>query len=124
MIAPVIEQLAQQYDGKVIVGKVDVDAEGELAMRYGVMNIPTVILFKNGREIDRKVGVMPGAVFTQALERICKSQSGPRTTGAGPAFIHAVRGGEEQVQLLKGVVGQKARRRTTCPSSPARARTW
>ena len=35
---------------------------------YGVMNIPTVILFKNGREIDRKVGVMPGAVFTQALD--------------------------------------------------------
>ena len=60
MLGPVIQQLADQYDGRAVVGKVDVDAEGELAMRYGVMNIPTVILFKNGREIDRKVGVMPG----------------------------------------------------------------
>ena len=68
MLGPVIQQLADQYDGRAVVGKVDVDAEGELAMRYGVMNIPTVILFKNGREIDRKVGVMPGAVFTQALD--------------------------------------------------------
>ena len=42
--------------------------QGELAMRYGVMSIPTVIFFKDGKEIDRKVGVMPGAVFTQALD--------------------------------------------------------
>ena len=68
MLSPVIEGLGDQYEGKAVVGKVNVDEEGELAMRYGVMNIPTVILFKNGREIDRKVGVMPGAVFTQALD--------------------------------------------------------
>ena len=47
----------------------NVDEEGELAMRYGVMNIPTVILFKNGREIDRKVGVMPAGAFTQVLDQ-------------------------------------------------------
>ena len=68
MLAPVIDRLAEEYEGRVVVGKVDVDECGDLAMRYGVMNIPTVILFKNGREIDRKVGVMPGAVFTQALD--------------------------------------------------------
>ena len=68
MVAPIIEQVAAEYAGRAIVGKVDVDECGDLAMRYGVMNIPTVILFKNGREIDRKVGVMPGAVFTQALD--------------------------------------------------------
>ena len=68
MLSPVIESLADQYKGKVLVGKVNVDEEGELAMRYGVMNIPTVILFKNGREIDRKVGVMPAGAFTQVLD--------------------------------------------------------
>ena len=44
------------------------DAEGELAMRYGVMNIPTVIFFKDGKEIDRKVGVMPEASYTAVLD--------------------------------------------------------
>ena len=68
MLGPVIEGLADEYEGRAVIGKVNVDEEGELAMRYGVMNIPTVILFKNGREIDRKVGVMPGAVSTQALD--------------------------------------------------------
>ena len=68
MLGPVIEGLADEYEGRAVIGKVNVDEEGELAMRYGVMNIPTVILFRNGREIDRKVGVMPGAVITQALD--------------------------------------------------------
>lgn len=68
MLGPLIEGLAGEYEGRAVVGKVNVDEEGELAMRYGVMNIPTVILFKNGEEIDRKVGVMPGDVFVQALE--------------------------------------------------------
>ena len=68
MLGPVIEGLADEYEGRAVIGKVNVDEEGELAMRYGVMNIHTVILFKDGKEIDRKVGVMPGAVFTQALD--------------------------------------------------------
>ena len=68
MLSPVIEDLAGQYEGKAVVGKVNVDDEPELAMRYGVMSIPTVIFFKDGREIDRKVGVMPAAAFTQVLD--------------------------------------------------------
>lgn len=68
MIAPVIEQLAQQYEGKVIVGKVDVDQEPELAREYGVMSIPNVVVFKDGKEVDRKVGVMPANAYTQALD--------------------------------------------------------
>ena len=67
MVVPIVEEIARERND-IKVGKVNVDEEGELAMRYGVMNIPTVILFKNGREIDRKVGVRPGAVFTQALD--------------------------------------------------------
>ena len=69
MLAPVIESLGEQYDGKVLVGKVDVDAEGALAARYGVMSIPTVIFFQNGKEVDRKVGVMPPAAYTQVLDQ-------------------------------------------------------
>ena len=68
MLAPVIDKLAEQYEGKVVSGKVNVDDEQELAIRYGVMSIPTVIFFKDGKEIDRKVGVMPPAAFTQVLE--------------------------------------------------------
>ena len=68
MLAPVIEDLAGQYEGRALVGKVNVDEEPELAMRYGVMSIPTVIFFKDGKEIDRKVGVMPPAAFTQVLD--------------------------------------------------------
>ena len=62
-----IEQLDNQYPD-VVVGKVNVDDEQELSMRYGVMSIPTVIFFKDGKEIDRKVGVMPPEAFVQVLE--------------------------------------------------------
>ena len=56
MAAPVIDQLSDEYAGKVLIGKVDVDAEGELAQKFGVMSIPTVILFKDGAELARQVG--------------------------------------------------------------------
>ena len=68
MLAPVIDDLTKQYEGKAVVGKVNVDEEQELAIRYGVMSIPTVIFFKDGKEIDRKVGVMPAGAFTQVLD--------------------------------------------------------
>ena len=67
MLGPVIEQLADRYPD-VVVGKVNVDDEQELALRYGVMSIPTVIFFKDGKEIDRKVGVMPAGAYTQVLD--------------------------------------------------------
>ena len=68
MLAPMVDDLAEKYAGKVVVGKVNVDEEQELAIRYGVMSIPTVIFFKDGKEIDRKVGVMPPEVFTKVLD--------------------------------------------------------
>lgn len=67
-LSPVIEALAEKYDGKVLLGKVNVDDERELAIRYGVMSIPTVVFLKNGREFDRKVGTMPEAVYTEILD--------------------------------------------------------
>ena len=69
MLGPVVEKLADQYEGKAVIGKVNVDEQQELAVRYGVMSIPTVIFFKDGKEIDRKVGVMPAGVYTAILDQ-------------------------------------------------------
>lgn len=69
MLGPVIEQLAEDYEGKdVIIGKVDVDENPELAQRYGVMSIPTVLLLEDGKEVDRKVGVMPYEAYADLLD--------------------------------------------------------
>ena len=68
-LSPVIESLAEKYEGKVLVGKVNVDEEQELAIRFGVMSIPTVVFLKNGREFDRKIGTMPEAVYVDVLEK-------------------------------------------------------
>lgn len=68
MLTPVIEGLGDEYEGRAIVGKVNVDEEQELAVRYGVMSIPTVIFFKGGRELERKVGLMPADAFTAVLD--------------------------------------------------------
>ena len=68
MLSPVIEDLAGKYEGKALVGKVNVDDEPDLAMRFGVMSIPTVIFLKDGKEVDRKVGVMPPQAYTAVLD--------------------------------------------------------
>lgn len=68
MLAPTIDKLAGDYEGKALIGKVNVDDEPGLAQRFGVMSIPTVIFFKDGVEFDRKVGVMPATAYTQVLD--------------------------------------------------------
>jgi thioredoxin 1 len=68
MVGPVIEEIAKDYDGKAVVGKVDVDANQEFAAKYGVRNIPTVLLFKNGEVIDKQVGVAPKTTYTQKID--------------------------------------------------------
>ena len=69
MLSPAVEDIAARYGDKVLVGKVNVDEEPDLARRFGVMSIPTVVFLKNGREFDRKVGVMPPQVFTDVLDK-------------------------------------------------------
>ena len=69
MLAPLVDQLAGDYEGKVLVGKVNVDQEPELARRLGVMSIPTVVVLKNGQEVDRLVGVRPAPAFKAALDK-------------------------------------------------------
>lgn len=69
MLGPVMENLAGRYEGKVLVAKVNVDEEPELARRFGVMNIPTVVFLKNGREFDRKIGAYPPEVYAEVLDK-------------------------------------------------------
>ena len=61
MIAPVLEEIADEYDGQVRVAKLDVDHNNQSAMQYGVMSIPTLIVFKSGQPVERIVGFMPKA---------------------------------------------------------------
>ncbi len=68
MLAPTIEELAAQYEGKVAVAKVDVDENQDLALRFGVMSIPTVILFQDGQEVSRQVGLLPKETYCELLD--------------------------------------------------------
>ncbi|MEP1487614.1 MAG: thioredoxin [Algibacter sp.] len=68
MVGPIIEQISEEYDGKAVVGKVDVDANQEFAAKYGVRNIPTVLVFQNGEVVGRQVGVAPKKEYTDAID--------------------------------------------------------
>ena len=59
MVGPIVEQLASEYDGKVKFGKLNVDDNQRSAVNYGIMSIPTMVIFKDGQEVDRLVGAMP-----------------------------------------------------------------
>jgi len=70
MLGPTVERLAEQYAGRVKVVKVDVDENQDLAARYQVFSIPTVVLFHNGREEQRWVGVRPQQAYAKELDRL------------------------------------------------------
>ncbi|MFT4698627.1 MAG: thioredoxin 1 [Flavobacteriaceae bacterium] len=70
MVGPVIEELSNDYDGKAVVGKLDVDANQEFAAKYGVRNIPTVLVFQNGEVVGRQVGVAPKKVYAEAIDAL------------------------------------------------------
>lgn len=67
MIAPIIEELAEEYAGKIVFGKLDVDKNTEIPMQYGIMSIPTMLVFKNGKTVDRIVGAMPRSMLEPKL---------------------------------------------------------
>ena len=68
MMGPIIEQLAEEYEGKVKVGKVNVDEEGELSQAFGVMSIPTIVLVKDGKVVKQAVGARPKAEVEAMLQ--------------------------------------------------------
>ena len=70
MVAPIVERLAAEFAGRALVAKLDVDANPRTAQRYGVRGIPTLILFKDGREVDRLVGVQPEPLLRARLEAL------------------------------------------------------
>lgn len=69
MAAPIIKQLSNDYDGKAIIAKVDVDEHNELAQEYGVMSIPTVKIFKSGEEVDSRVGFAGEEGYTSMIDK-------------------------------------------------------
>lgn len=68
MMGPIIEQLAEEYEGKAKVGKVNVDEEGELSQAFGVMSIPTIVLVKDGKIVKQAVGARPKAEVEEMLQ--------------------------------------------------------
>ncbi len=70
MVGPIIDELSDEYEGKAVVGKVDIDSNQQYAAQFGVRNIPTVLVFKNGELVDRKVGVSSKNDYAQALDNL------------------------------------------------------
>jgi len=68
MVGPVVEQIAKDYDGKAVVGKLNVDQNPETAMKYGIRSIPTILLLKGGEIVDRQVGAVSRDVLVKKLE--------------------------------------------------------
>lgn len=69
MVGPVIEKLGEKYQDTAVIAKVDVDAEPDLARRFGIMSIPTVVFLKNGKEFERLVGVQNPQVYMDILDK-------------------------------------------------------
>ncbi len=70
MIAPVISELAEEYDGKLVVGKCDVEENDDIAVQFGVRNIPTVLFFKGGQLVDKMVGAANKAKFEEKFKAL------------------------------------------------------
>ena len=69
MIAPVVEELAKEYDGTLKVGKVDVDANQKVSMQFGIRSIPTLLIFKGGRVVDQVIGAVPKRALADKISR-------------------------------------------------------
>ncbi len=70
MVAPIVEEMATEYEGRAVIGKVDVDSNPGVAMKYGIRNIPTMIFVKGGEVVDKQVGAAPKQVFIAKLDAL------------------------------------------------------
>lgn len=68
MVGPIVEEIGTDYEGKVVVGKVDVDNNPGTAAKFGIRNIPTILFFKDGQIVDKQVGAVPKQVLVKKLE--------------------------------------------------------
>lgn len=68
MVGPIVNEIGEEYDGQVIVGKLDVDNNPQTTAKFGIRNIPTILFFKNGEVVDKQVGAVPKAALVEKLE--------------------------------------------------------
>jgi thioredoxin 1 len=68
MVGPIVAELANEYEGRAIVGKMDVDSNPQTAVKYGIRNIPTILFFKNGEIVDKQVGAVPKTILASKLD--------------------------------------------------------
>lgn len=69
MVSPIVDQLADELDSRLVIGKCNVDENQDIAMKYGVMSIPTLVILKGGQEVNRIVGAMPKPALTAEIEK-------------------------------------------------------
>ncbi|MBD3749688.1 MAG: thioredoxin [Sphingobacteriales bacterium] len=69
MVGPVVEELAKEYEGKAVVGKVNVDHNPQISMNYGIRNIPSLLFFKNGEIVDKQIGAVPKSILADKLKK-------------------------------------------------------
>ena len=69
MVGPIVEELSKDFEGKAVVGKVNVDNNPEISMKYGIRNIPTLLVFKGGQIVDKQVGAVPKAVLAEKITK-------------------------------------------------------
>jgi thioredoxin 1 len=67
MVGPIVEELSKEYEGKAVIGKVNVDHNPNISMEFGIRNIPTILFFKNGQIVDKQVGAVPKAQLAAKL---------------------------------------------------------
>ena len=70
MVSPIIDELAEEYDGRITVGKVNVDENDTVVAEYGIRNIPTVLFFKDGQVVDKQVGAAQKAAFVEKINKL------------------------------------------------------
>lgn len=70
MVGPIIDELAGEYEGKVVIGKVDVDNNDEITSKYGIRNVPTILFIKNGEVVDKQVGAAQKSVFEDKIKKL------------------------------------------------------
>jgi thioredoxin 1 len=70
MVTPIVEEMSNDYDGKAIVGKVNVDENPDISAKFGIRNIPTIIFLKGGQVVDKSVGAVPKNVLTEKMEAL------------------------------------------------------
>jgi thioredoxin 1 len=70
VVSPILDKLAGEYDGRIVIAKVNTDQEGQWAGKFGIQGIPTIILFKDGKEVDRMVGSRPENTYRSAFDKL------------------------------------------------------